>query len=467
MPGMIRLTPAEHNLLLRVVACLARPRLLPEIYPHLRPALQQTRLQGPLPCLRALAPVEPVMRQHLIDLEIPPAEVFRSDLPGLPALADLRQLTLNSFARTQQLRRLILHLNAQDPPTPTGIAPMRLMLIKGAALARRYPSPALRVMSDLDLVVASQHAHLIHRAMNACGWHLHASTWHHPAGHRIDVHYATTPAARDILEASNPLPMPWPEPHPHVETTEPDDADHLVYLAAHAVRHAGSRLWLDFCDLHLLLEPPQPGPDLLQRATQRAHSWGKAPQLAMLLRLYQRFALPHPSLTSAIEAASSTPPTTDLRGVEDAMAAVMLDPISGTHLAAIASLLPSRAWITAPFYALHDRLHRHDAQQTNSAHPTPAPTTPPAAQPTQPLTHPTNTPASTTPKRLDLDQPPPRFIQRQLWKLHLAARLLTSGRLLHYIRLAMRFRPARSVDTLFNSDSPTPPPSTPPGSRTR
>jgi hypothetical protein len=129
----------------------------------------------------------------------------------------------------------------------------RVMLIKGAALAPLYPSSALRRMSDIDFAVGKRDVPAVERILAALGCTPHrfenARIWRHPSGLLMDIHIPGNAWSLGVFDRA--------EPHacfPGLNRVcHPRPADHLLLVAFHAARNAGSRLWRDVCDAQLLL----------------------------------------------------------------------------------------------------------------------------------------------------------------------------------------------------------------------
>jgi hypothetical protein len=127
-------------------------------------------------------------------------------------------------------------------------AGVEVLLVKGWAIARRYPEIGLRHYSDLDLVVRPSVSAAAHAALAGPS----------PLGHPVDLHDG--PAQLDALsfdalaERGETLTVDG-------ETVRvPGPEDHLRIMALHALRHAIVRpIWL--IDLALAVETRAPGFD--------------------------------------------------------------------------------------------------------------------------------------------------------------------------------------------------------------
>ncbi len=119
---------------------------------------------------------------------------------------------------------------------------MPIILVKGAVVAQRYPSPWMRVYKDIDLLVAPSDASPLVAALRAEGYQMETSgmrRWHMPPllpkqpGLLIEVHTSlvrnfddfTFERWRDRLQNWNLFPS-IQAPHP---------VDHFLYLIAHAM----------------------------------------------------------------------------------------------------------------------------------------------------------------------------------------------------------------------------------------
>lgn len=138
-----------------------------------------------------------------------------------------RLQVLHAAVHERSLRRALEALRT------AGIEPL---LVKGWAVARWYPAPALRPYGDIDLCVPLGQAALARAALAAAG----AST--------VDLHAGLSAAGRSLLD-DLPLADVWARSTPVAGdgfvVRTPCREDHLRYLCLHAMAHGICRpLWL-------------------------------------------------------------------------------------------------------------------------------------------------------------------------------------------------------------------------------
>ncbi len=203
----------------------------------------------PLPLIPVLSrAAEPIIHNAAL-ADIDPARLFVSgsflDVPN--------QQTLSGFAVDYHRRRRILFDLLQRMESH-GIE--FLLLIKGASIASRFDSPALRFMLDSDLVLAGDHntRERTHTALREGGFEPAPANapgvWYQPSsGASIDLLEPAHQLGRQILNHPQSFPSPdWPD-----IAAEPRVPDHLVIVALHAARHHGGRLWRDVLDVRALV----------------------------------------------------------------------------------------------------------------------------------------------------------------------------------------------------------------------
>lgn len=275
-----QLPAGERDRFRQVCGLLARPRLEPAHAEAVHARLHAADWQ-PLPRLSATFALEPLLVHNAIQSGADGARLF-GDSPAAPCLprASYRSLATNYYLRRKALTDLFEAMAA------AGIA--RLLLIKGAALAPLYPSPALRDMEDVDLVVEASDLPRAAEALRAQGWTHRPSSWAHPGGCLLDLQRA------DSLRGGGAI-LDRAQPHPtfgaRLPVLLPRPADHLVLLALHAARHRGLRIWREMCDAQLLLDNGRRA-GVAREALDIATACGAAPASAALLRLLNRWSCP-------------------------------------------------------------------------------------------------------------------------------------------------------------------------------
>ena len=238
------LSNADRQALGELLPLLCRPELNPAQHTALRALLD--RLPGPLPLLPSLFALEPLFRHHAIHARVDPVRLFRPDRAWrAPPFSTMAKAY---YDRKALLERIAAALAAHE----TG----PVLLIKGTALAEAWPSPALRHMCDMDLVVAPERARQAEQALESAGLrkthNLTGTGWEWSSWGRLDLQVPREEFARRVLGAAT-QPPPWMPgiPQPLLVPTVPH---HLVLLALHTAQHHGSRLWRDVCDARALLE---------------------------------------------------------------------------------------------------------------------------------------------------------------------------------------------------------------------
>ena len=169
---------------------------------------------------------------------------------------------------------------------------MGLILLKGPALARRYPHPAARTFRDLDVLAASEKgAHLLTRALQEQGYEPRSTCralgqvptlYPSDTGLRVDIHYC-------LGESRWQLPMAetWRRASPssdHAGMWALERVDHALYLMTHAMGHTlaiGLR-WL--YDLTCWTRDWQPA--AWEMLVTRARQWGMTPTLQLACGLW-------------------------------------------------------------------------------------------------------------------------------------------------------------------------------------
>lgn len=194
-----------------------------------------------------------------------------------------------------------------------------LMLLKGAALAHAlYPHPALRLMSDLDILVHPEQMNQAVRQLTASGYdtiapsrgpileqtfELHAIlSGRRPSMVHVEIHYSLVvaqnhPCAPDLnwFWAQTELLPQCDLSGPGILWLSP--TAQLLYLAAHLMlQHGEAEMTMIKCyDLHALIARYNTQIDW-DCLAQRANEWGWTPALAAALQaIMLRFQTPLPA----------------------------------------------------------------------------------------------------------------------------------------------------------------------------
>jgi hypothetical protein len=270
-----KLGPAVRTRVLQLCGLLARPSLSDEDVASLR-ALVEADAWKPVPRLSSFNLLEPLFLHHLARLEIDADRVFRKEAEGPAHPPAAEQLALAYY------QRLRVQGEAFDALREGGVT--RLMLIKGAALAPLYPSPALRQMCDLDMVVDGREMESAAAALRRVGWqprqHIAGEVWEHAlSGLLLDLQEPGTRLAREIFESAIRHPVYTDK----AIVCMPRPGHHLVLLAIHSAGHGGDRVWRDVCDARVLLGMGGPRV-VVSDALALAREGGGMPQTIALLR---------------------------------------------------------------------------------------------------------------------------------------------------------------------------------------
>lgn len=317
LPSVEPLDPQERTRLLEIAGLLARPALDARQAEQARTLLASPQWR-PVPPIPALSGVEALMVHHAVELGFSAEHLFAP-----PPAVDFARLGINHLLRARERDRALDAMRAEGAG--------RAMLVKGAALAPFWPSPALREMEDIDLVVAPDRAAAAARALAGAGWHRHEFGWRHAAsGCLLDLSVPRTDLARAIFERAQTHPLLGRD-----DVALPLPSDHLVLIAVHAARNRGLRLWRDLCDAATVLGI---APDAGAAALATAVQFGKQAETRALLRLLQ--------ITMWPESLNAPPVSVDdKRGQQlgDLYIHMRTDPISVFGLNALAGLSLSPA----------------------------------------------------------------------------------------------------------------------------
>ncbi len=141
----------------RLLALCARPEGHPALYERLAGQLRGFSAWNELPRLAELHGMAPLFRHHLkaAGLAIPPGTMLVLD-----------GLALRHRLHNQQLAKLLNELNRSFKRD--GVP---YLVLKGLALAYGYyPDPALRPVSDIDLLVQKEHMHVALASLKKSGF---------------------------------------------------------------------------------------------------------------------------------------------------------------------------------------------------------------------------------------------------------------------------------------------------------
>lgn len=390
-----RLDRAERIRLLRTCGLLSRPELSGKQINALHRIIENSRFR-PLPRLPSLSLLEPLYSHHLIQVGYRFEDVFEPG--GQPLPEDPGLLARRYYSRTGFLQQ------AFDALHDVG----RVMLLKGAALGPLYPSPALRQMSDADLVVSAEALPRAEAALLNCGWtrreHLASLVFRHESGFLIDLHAPRSSAARRIYSqaVSHPLLNNAAMPRP---------GHHLYFIAYHAAMHAGARIWRDVCDMQLLLSGNFSAAGHSLQFARNSPQPGRA-SLCALFRIINRFTMPERMLPERTEhwTAADERETRRILRIYLSLAADPTPPLALDLLRPVAS----------PLTALHARFRARNG--------------PSRWRERDPVLG---------------DVPCGGSVQRQFFRLGLFFSLMKSGRVAHYLSLCRSQQQLGGAKPLF------------------
>lgn len=201
-----------------------------------------------------------------------------------------------------ELQRLLAALEATRVP---------VLVYKGGALAQTlYPDPALRPMSDLDLLAPPEHLERALAVLRSSGYQQQKTGYHvvlqdhNTPPIRLELHWRLAPG-----DGQTPLPsQEWLWQNRTSATFTPEA--HLLVLAAHLVlQHGKSPRLIWHYDLHLLLKRHASSldwPELIDQA--RRLGWAQALYQA-LLETRTLFSSPIPATVLDMLSASMPPQT--------------------------------------------------------------------------------------------------------------------------------------------------------------
>ncbi|MGE0487976.1 MAG: nucleotidyltransferase family protein [Vulcanimicrobiota bacterium] len=164
----------------------------------------------------------------------------------VPGAGVLKHCYRHAWSRSRQLRRQTVELVTEL--NQVGVVPI---LLKGAALANFvYPDPALRPMSDIDLLIAPADWEVAWQRLEQLGWRYwgwasHTYTFSDSEGHELDVHRYSVPecvwpeADREFWRRSREVDLEGAR----ARILGPEDQ--LLHLTLHAVRSPGRCLVAD------------------------------------------------------------------------------------------------------------------------------------------------------------------------------------------------------------------------------
>lgn len=152
---------------------------------------------------------------------------------------EFTRLAMNDHLRKSETARILETMQAAGCRRP--------LLVKGAALAPLWPSPALRDMEDIDLVVEKKDVRKVKNLLSKLGWQRTDVGWRHGSGFHLDLSVPARPFACHVFDNSIEHPT-WGG-----IAAIPTESDHLLLIAVHAARNRGLRIWRDLCDATLLV----------------------------------------------------------------------------------------------------------------------------------------------------------------------------------------------------------------------
>jgi len=344
---------------------------------------------------RALPPMEGVLLPLVHNVRAAGCDAARAldetAFVALPGEAHFREAGFDLVRR----RKALADLGAAARGAGIG----RLLLVKGAAIAARFASPALRPMTDIDVVAAPEDRERLGAALSPDAFAPVSPNAPHARRHRatgvaFEFTVASSPFARaafDRAESATDACDPFAAPR---------DADHLVIVARHAAQHLGARIWRDILDARTLLASADVGEAL---DVARAH--GAETELRALLRFVGEMTGPDVGVDRLDGDAEA------MRALYEAMAFV---PVPTAGLKVLRRFLTEGA---SPADAIA-KLGRDRPQ---------------------------NRPGATTERDFGLGRVPASFAARQAFKAQMAAGLLLSGKARHYVRILRMQTRARSV----------------------
>lgn len=238
------LAPPERRRLAILLPLLSRPELDEPQAAALREFAREA--EEPLPLLPALYPLEPLFRHHAIRAGVAPEALFRvtGDWPP-PSFRIMAEAYYERLATLSDIGAGLEERGVRSA-----------LLLKGVVLAEAYPSPALRYMCDMDMVVSPAEKLRAEEALAACGlWRIRTPVglgWRWRPSGCLDLQIPSTGFAREVMESSI-APPHWLPGIP-AGFRVPSVPHHLLILALHTAQHRGTRLWRDVCDARALLK---------------------------------------------------------------------------------------------------------------------------------------------------------------------------------------------------------------------
>lgn len=229
-----RLRGKEARRLLRLGGLLARPALAKTHEAEVLRLLNDPAWR-PVPLTAPIYFAFPLIVHHAERLGFRADDVFASG-DGLA----VRPPTFESLMRSDCARRAML-TRALELLADAGIE--RAVLLKGAALAPLWPSPALRDMEDIDLAVATVDRPRASAALERAGWERRGFAFSKPGACAIDLVTPSGAFAEGLLAHAVPH-SSFPGTIAHL----PRAGDHLALIALHCAHHRGARIWRDVAD---------------------------------------------------------------------------------------------------------------------------------------------------------------------------------------------------------------------------
>lgn len=218
-----------------VMNLLARPQFDGAELASLSQLLQRPDWQ-PLAMPSLHREVLPLMRSNAEAAGISFSHVFEASESLLPTSTHCARAC---FARRLRLNEIAGILN--------NVGIEKAVLIKGAALASLLSNPALRLMSDIDILVSADDLPLARQAMQRDGWSLLSSrtaALRHSSGWTLDLQVSASHLGEAIYSTAESvdgghLLLPKPELH-------------AALIAIHCFQGHGERVWRDIADYRAL-----------------------------------------------------------------------------------------------------------------------------------------------------------------------------------------------------------------------
>lgn len=230
----------------------------------------------PVAWLPSLAALLPLYYTHSRACGVEWAALFHRAPDAGTAEATCRGALIAYIQRQGLLRGLLHAMQERGLAAP--------MVMKGAAVAHLYQSPALRTMCDVDMIVETENRHAVEALLLSQGWSPDRrlrGVFRHPGGLHLDLHLGQDAFALETLRGATET---------HLEGVGiirlPHPARHLCLLAMHAAHHDGDRLWRDVADARALLGALR-GQESLAAAVRDAIGAGHGSAVVAFLTFFQ------------------------------------------------------------------------------------------------------------------------------------------------------------------------------------